>query len=147
MTLNNGFGKCSLFDLRSKHGLFVFPPKETLISRRHCSIGKSCCSMTSKRSISWTLESSSSHLGYEVFSPERSLNQPKATHVCICSINQISLFPFVRCFCFLCAFSFQGHMKIGLSLNEVHSIFIQHSFSKRKGRSLDTGPLLKYCHS
>ena len=26
---------------RSKHGLFVFPPKKTLIWRRHCSIGQS----------------------------------------------------------------------------------------------------------
>ena len=26
--------------------------------------------------------------GHEVFSPERSLKQPKATHVCIRSINQ-----------------------------------------------------------
>ena len=43
---------------RSKHGLFVFPPKKTLIWRRHCSIGQSCCSMTSKRSIDWFLESS-----------------------------------------------------------------------------------------
>ena len=44
----------------SKHGLFVFPP----VWRRHCSIG------------------------HDVFSPERSLNQPKATRVCIRSINQ-----------------------------------------------------------
>ena len=36
---------------RSKHGLFVFLPKKTLIRRRHCSIDQSCCSMTSKRSI------------------------------------------------------------------------------------------------
>ena len=43
---------------RSKHGLFVFPPKRTLIWRRHCSIDQSCCSMTSKRSIGWSLESS-----------------------------------------------------------------------------------------
>ena len=43
---------------RSKHDLFVFPPKKTLIWRRHCSIGQSCCSMTSKRSIDWFLESS-----------------------------------------------------------------------------------------
>ena len=43
---------------RSKHALFVFPPKKTLIWRRHCSIGQSCCSMTSKRSIDWFLESS-----------------------------------------------------------------------------------------
>ena len=57
------FAKCSLFVLsllsangcrkRSKHGLFVFPPKKTLIWRRHCSIGQSGCSMTSKRSFDW----------------------------------------------------------------------------------------------
>ena len=35
----------------SKHGLFVFPPKKTLIWRRYFSIGQSCCSMTSKRRI------------------------------------------------------------------------------------------------
>ena len=61
MTLKNGFGKCLLLLLyisqwikRSKHGLFVFPPE----SKRHCSIGQSCCSMTSRRSIGWFLESS-----------------------------------------------------------------------------------------
>ena len=35
-----------------------FPAKETLIWRRHCSIGQSCCGMTSKLSIDWFLESS-----------------------------------------------------------------------------------------
>ena len=90
MTLKNGFGQCSLF-VSSANGwkdqdiLFVFPPMKTLIWRRHCSISQSCCSMTSKRSIDWFLESSS---GIEFFSAERSLNQPKATHVCIRSINQ-----------------------------------------------------------
>ena len=40
---------------------------------------------------------------------ERSLHQPKAMRVCIRSItNQIALFPFVCCFCFVRAFSFQG---------------------------------------
>ena len=64
MTLKNGFGKCSLFVLsgnwieRSKLGLFVFLRKKTLIWSSHCSIGQSCCSMTSKRSIKWFLESS-----------------------------------------------------------------------------------------
>ena len=43
---------------RSKHGLFVFPPKKTLIWRRHCSICQSCCSMTSNWSINLFLESS-----------------------------------------------------------------------------------------
>ena len=65
---------------RSKHGLFFFPPKKTLIWRRHRSIGQSCYSMTSKRIIDYFLES----FGHEVFSTERSLNQPKATCVCIC---------------------------------------------------------------
>ena len=37
-----------LFYQRSEHGLFVFPLKKTLICRRHCSIGQSCCSMMSK---------------------------------------------------------------------------------------------------
>jgi len=43
---------------RSKHGLFVFSPKKTLIWRRHYSTGQSCWSMTSKRSLDWFLESS-----------------------------------------------------------------------------------------
>ena len=41
--------------------------------------------MTSKRSIGWFLENS---WAWTFFSPERSLNQPKATRVCIRSINQ-----------------------------------------------------------
>ena len=43
---------------RSKHALFVFPPKKTLMWRRHCSIGQSCFSMTPKWSIDWFLKSS-----------------------------------------------------------------------------------------
>ena len=70
-----------------------FPPKKTLIRRRHCSIGQSCCSMTSKRRIGWFLESSRPWS----FSAERSPNQSKATRLCIRSINQSnsSSFPFV----------------------------------------------------
>ena len=71
---------------RWKHGLFVFPPKKTLTWRRHHSIGQSCCSMTSKQSIDWFLEIKV--LGHEIFSSERSLNQPKAMRVCFRSKNQ-----------------------------------------------------------
>ena len=79
---------------RSKHGLVVFPPKKTLIWRRHCLIGQSRCSMTSKRSID--------------FLSVRFTNQTPC--VCIRSItNQIALFPFVYCFCFVRALSFQSH--------------------------------------
>ena len=42
----------------SKHDLFVFPPKKTLIWRGHCPISQSCWSMTSNRSIDWFPESS-----------------------------------------------------------------------------------------
>ena len=45
-------------DEKIKTWRFVFPPKKTLIRRRHCSMGQYCCSMTSKRSISWFPESS-----------------------------------------------------------------------------------------
>ena len=72
-----------------------FPTKETLIWRRHCSTGQSCCSMTSKRSIGWFLV-----IGHKVFSPERSPNQPKAKRVCIRSINQSNRSIFV-CLLFL----------------------------------------------
>ena len=43
---------------RSKHDFFISPPNKTLIRGRYCSIGQLCCSMTSKRSIGWSLESS-----------------------------------------------------------------------------------------
>ena len=81
---------------RSKHGLFVFPPKKTPISRRHCSIGKSCCSMTSKLNIVLFLESSRAWS----FPAKRSPNQPKAARVCIRSINQSNRSIFVRLFLF-----------------------------------------------
>ena len=58
---------------RSNHGPFVFPPKKSLIWRRHCSIGQSCCSMTSKRSIDCFLESSAS---------------PTKSHARLCPFNK-----------------------------------------------------------
>ena len=120
MTLKHGFGQCSLF-VSSANGwkdqniLFVFPPKKTLIWRRHCSISQSCCSMTSKRSIDWFLESSS---GMKFLYPSvRLTNQKPRAFVSVRQTNQIALFPFVFCFCFVRAFSFQGHTKIAQNLN------------------------------
>ena len=43
---------------RSKQGLFVFPPNMNMIWRRHCPIGQSCYSMTSKQCIGGFLKSS-----------------------------------------------------------------------------------------
>ena len=89
-----------------------FPAKETLIWRRHCSIGQSCCSMTSKK----FLESSS---GMKFVYPRvRLANQNPGAFVSVSYTNQIALFPFVCCFCFVRAFSFQGHTKIALACEE-----------------------------
>ena len=69
-------------DEKIKTWTLRFPAEETLIWRMHCSIGQSCCSMPNYRWISRKF------FGHEVFSPERLLNQPNPTRVCIRSINQ-----------------------------------------------------------
>ena len=81
-----------------------FPARENPDMEMHCLIGQSCCSMTSKQSIDWFLESSRAWS----FSPERSLNQPKAMRVVsFRSTNQIALFPFVCCFVLFARFHFK----------------------------------------
>ena len=66
---------------RWKHGPSVFPQKKTSVWRRHCSIGQSCCSLTSKRSIDWFLQSSS---GMKFFHPSvRLTNQKPRTLVSV----------------------------------------------------------------
>ena len=127
MTLKNGLGKCSLFVLSAngwkdqRHGLFVFPPKKTLIWRRHCSIGQSCSSMTSKRSIGWFLESS---LAWSFFSPECSLIQPKATRVCVRSINQSNSSISVRLLFLFCSRVFISRSHENLSIKHETQCFI-----------------------
>ena len=44
----------------------------------------------------------------------RLANQNPGAFVSVSYTNQIALFPFVCCFCFVRAFSFQGHTKIAL---------------------------------
>ena len=59
---------------------------------------------------------SSKIFGMKLFHASVRLYQGKATVVCFRSIkDQIALFPFVCCFCFVRPFSFQGHAKIALS--------------------------------
>ena len=95
-------------DGKKKTWTLCFPAKETLIWRRHCSIDQSCCSMTSKQ----FLESSS---GMKFVYPSvRLANQKPGAFVSVQYTNQIALFPFVCCFCFVRAFSFQGHTEIAL---------------------------------
>ena len=78
----------------TKHGLVIFPPKKTLIWRRHCSIDQSCCSMTSKR----FLESSS---GMKFFQPSVLLTNQRC--VCIRSINQSNRFISARLLFLFCS--------------------------------------------
>ena len=53
--------------------------------------------------------------GMKLFHPSvRSNNQKPQAFVTVRQTNQMALFPFVCCFCFACAFSFQGHTKIAL---------------------------------
>ena len=80
--------------------------------------------------------------GHEVFPPERSLNQPKATRVCIRSINQSNRSTSVRFFfsCFVYAFSCQGHTKIALSFHvgtKSYPVLCRHN----QGEQYHTSPL------
>ena len=90
MTFKNVFGECSLFvlsvtDEKIKTWTLRFPAKEN--------------PNMEKALFDWPIvlqyDVKAKHLlistkffGHEVFSPERSLNQPNATRVCISSINQ-----------------------------------------------------------
>ena len=99
-------------DGKKKTWTLCFPAKKTLIWRRHCSIDQSFCSMTSKQ----FLESSS---GMKFAYPSvRLTNEKPGVFVSVRYTNQIALFPFVCCFCFVRAFSFQGHTKIALSMEK-----------------------------
>ena len=62
-------------------------------------------------------EISRKFFGHEVCLPARVrlANQNPGAFVSVSYTNQIALFPFVCCFCFVRAFSFQGHTKIALS--------------------------------
>ena len=110
---------------KSKHGLFIFLPKKTLIWRRHCLIGQSCCSMMSKQSIGWFVESSRA---WSFFTQKRSLNQPKATCVCIRLISQSN-------------FSISGHLLFLFFL----CVFISRSY-KNHCTILSSMSLIRYVH-
>ena len=104
-------------DEKIKTWPFRFPAKKNLIWRRHWSIGQSCCSWLQYDVKAKYRLISRKFSGMKFFLPECSINQPKATWVCIRSINQSNRFISVRLFfCFALAFSFQGHMKIALTL-------------------------------
>ena len=122
MTAENSFNKSLLF-VWSANGwedqnMDSSFSSQTLIWRRHCSIGQSCSSMLSKWSSNWFLVSS---LGMKFFHPSICLtNQKPCTFLSIIfnETNQIALFACICCFCFVRMFSFQGHTKIALFISK-----------------------------
>ena len=81
MTSKNGFGKCSLFVL-SKN-------KDSLFSLMHVETALFDWQILFKYDVKAKYRLISGKFsGMKFFSPEHSLNQPKATSVCILSTNQ-----------------------------------------------------------
>ena len=82
-TLKNGFGKCSLFEEEIKTWTLRFPAKgnpnmeKALFDWPIVLQYDVKCRLISRK-----------FFGHEAFSPERPLNQPKATRVCNSSTNQ-----------------------------------------------------------
>ena len=132
MTLKNDFGKCSLnysfcvsqWMKRSKHGFFGFPPKKTLIWRRHCSIGQSCCSKTSKPSINWFRESSSCMKFFQL--SVRVTNQKPRAFVSVRQ-NQSN-----RSVSFSLLFLFSGHTKIAPTAQNMKRRYKNQSTYRRR---------------
>ena len=75
-------------DEKIKTWPFRFPAQKNLIWRRHWSIGQSCCSWLQYDVKAKYRLISRKVSGMKFFLPECSINQPKATWVCIRSINQ-----------------------------------------------------------
>ena len=82
---------------------FRFPAKKNLIWRRHWSIGQSCCSWLQYDVKAKYRLISRKFSGMKFFLPECSINHPKATWVCIRSINQSNRSISVRLFFLFCS--------------------------------------------
>ena len=92
MTLKNGFDKCSLF-VFSANGWKDQNMDSSFSRQRKPLYGEGIVRLANRVEVWRQSEVSVDFwkvLGREVFSPERSLNQAKATRVCICLIYQPS---------------------------------------------------------
>ena len=113
MTLKKGFGKCSFFV--SSANRWKDQNMASLFSRqRNPNMEKALFDwpIVLQYDVKQFLESSS---GMKFVYPSvRLTNQKPGAFVSVSYTNQIALFPFVCCFYFVRAFSFEGHTKIAL---------------------------------
>ena len=112
MNSKNGFGKCSLFvyqpmDEKIKTWTLRFPAKENPMLDLPLVLQYDV--KAKYRLISRKFS------GMKFFQPSvRLTNQKPRAFVSVRWTNQIAMFLFVCCFCFVRAFSFQDHTKIAL---------------------------------
>ena len=119
MTLKNDFGKCSLFVLSfvffflffwKDQNMDSFPAKENANMEKALFDRPIVLQYDVKARYRLI---SREFFAHEVFQPSvRLTNQKPRAFVSVRQTNQIALFPFVCCFCFVLAFSFQGHTNI-----------------------------------
>ena len=115
---------------RSKHGLFVFPPKKPLKWRRHCSIVDWPIVLQYDVKANYRLISRK-FSSMKFFSAERSLKQPKATRVCIRSINQSNRSISVRLLFLFClrVFISRSYENRSKPLDGIHIVYQCVSFN------------------
>ena len=124
---------------RSKHGLFVFPPKNPSCGEGVVRLANRVVLLRqSEVSVDlWKV------LGHEVFSRKRSLNQPKATLFCTSSINQWNRSIVVRLLLLFCSRVFTSrscenrsiyvHIAYDFQLELWYILFSKKPFTYRKG--------------
>ena len=114
MTLKNGFGESLLFVLPATRPL-RFPAKENLNMEKALFDWPIVLQYDVKAKYRLISRKFS---GMKFFHPSVRLTYQKPrAFVSVRQTNQIPLCPFVCCFCFVRAFSFQGRTKIAPSLN------------------------------
>ena len=120
MTMKNGFGKCSLFVFsvngrKDQIWTLRFPAKENPNMEKALFDWPIVLQYDVKAKYRLISRKFS---GMKFFHPSvRLTNQKPRAFVSVRQTNQIALFPFVCCFCFVREFSFQGHTKIALSIH------------------------------
>ena len=128
MTLKNGFSKCSLFVL-SANGWKDQNMDSSFSRQRKPLYGEGIARLTI-RFAAWRQSEVSVDfqkvLRHDIFSPERSLdhnNQPKATRVCIRSINQSNRSISVRLLFLFCSAVFISRSCENRSINTFYPSF------------------------